>query len=133
MWIATDNIVLENNKDLELELQLPLRNDNYQERVASPLNKIESVSSEDAYNMYESYYKRNLQSQGGERSQIQRIIEPIYNIDIKNRVQSQERGQYDDRLIYNEEFTKEYLNDLVNRINPLPIVENRIYVEKMSK
>ena len=133
MWIATDNIVLENNKDLELELQSPLRNDNYQERVASPLNKIESVSSEDAYNMYESYYKRNLQSQGGERSQIQRIIEPIYNIDIKSRVQSQERGQYDDRLIYNEEFTKEYLNDLVNRINPLPIVENRIYVEKMSK
>lgn len=133
-WIATDNIILEGNKDLEQELQLSLKNENYPEGIGSPLNKIDSASSEDAYNMYESYYRHNIQSQGAERGQIHRIIEPIHNIDIRNnRGQFQERKQDDEKIIYNEEFTKEYLNDLVNRVNPLPIVENRLYVDRISK
>jgi hypothetical protein len=84
--------------------------------------------------LYESYYRRGLQSQGGERSQIHRVTEPIQNIDIRNnKVQSLERKQHDEKIVYNEEFTKEYLNDLVNRINPLPIVESKVYVERVSK
>mmetsp|Transcript_29238 Transcript_29238/g.33494 ORF Transcript_29238/g.33494 Transcript_29238/m.33494 type:complete len:126 (-) Transcript_29238:926-1303(-) len=111
----------------------------FPQRAGSPLHKIDSVSSEDAYNMYESYYKRMPQSQGGERekllnfqqTEIAKKEEPVKK--PEGKIHSEVRSSHYEDMMQNEQFTKAYLYELVQRINPLPIVENRVYGGRAGK
>lgn len=117
------------------------------------LQKIDSVSSEDVYNIYSSYYKRMPQSQEAARIpevkeveegcatefadvQHQQTSVPILpmNTDLKDITESKivtdnykstelVDSQMQQPTAYDENYTAAVLYDLVNRNNPLPIVD----------
>jgi hypothetical protein len=145
--------------------------------INTPLQKLDSTSSEDAYNFYASYYKKIPQSQGEDRDRMttklnvdlsenvgvdQREnagvdtrgnaevdtpenaeLEACENSEVKeesipktqylprSEVQSQPQVE---SFSQNDLIENEYiLYQMVNRVNHMPIVDNRSYIGKSTK
>lgn len=111
----------------------------------APLHKIDSASSDDAYNVYKSYYKRIPQSQGGDRD----IINSKLNEDLRENDEENEESMPKDKYYPQSEVmsqphiesisqhslvANEYLlYQMVNRVNVMPLVDNRAYIGKSTK
>lgn len=98
-----------------------------------PLQKIDSTNSEDAYNIYDSYYHKYQDSDGRERI-VERIPEDE-GLEIEaenNQNYKSEINDYKDAVtgINSYQMTSAILYDLANRSNSLPIYDNRLYVGK---
>jgi hypothetical protein len=145
--------------------------------INAPLQKLDSASSEDAYNFYASYYKKIPQSQGEDRDRMTKKlnvdlsenvgvdqcenadlevrenaevdtpenaeVEPRENSELKK--ESKSKTQYLPRsevasqpqvenISQNDLIENEYiLYQMVNRVNHMPIVDNRSYIGKSTK
>lgn len=115
--------------------------------VFEPLQKIDSVSSEDMYNVYESYYKKMPQSRDTvripeEKEDDQNSEVAKQNSDLKEiksikheHVKSSDYISMDnlDQILHDERYVEAVLYDLVNRNNPLPIVDKQGRRVKLTK
>jgi hypothetical protein len=101
--------------------------------MQEPLQKVESMNSGYAYNIYDSYYHNHQDSDGKERI-IKKIAESE-GLEIEeedNQKYQSDINDYQDAVtgINNYQMTSAILYDLANRSNSLPIYDSRLYVGK---
>ena len=90
--------------------------------------KMDSLSSEDMYQIYSPSYKNHPQSQGGRREKVASGKNKLTKyIDITSEVRS--LAGYSP-MANDEEFTTAFLHELVHKINPLPVVDSKAMIRK---
>ena len=107
--------------------------------VFEPPHKIDSVSSEDMYNVYESYHKKLPQSrdtvripeekENGRNPEIAKLNNNQKEImELKNehiKLSDYISIENLDQILHDERYVEAVLYDLVNRNNPLPVVDKQ--------